>query len=346
MKEEANSCSLTGPAVTGTPIVGIFNTTINPQSALIPLATFPGVLPGLPYVVRSHVTGTLTAPLILPDPSDLTTSSTSYTLTPPYVTASQSSDARPTVIRTAAWGGSLGTAYSTPGGRQFSTAAPSASSAATATKGVLPVPSSTLFQVTLPVRGFDILTAHPVMTLRVSATNDGHTQNMTVVTAWQAPLAWRCVTTHEDGANTSTVTSFRDVLIAHLGLLDKMTGAAALLPGTMIGIRDDGDDDDSEKKKPTGMRMNVVATARLKALGIVGLYVSALPEINLEEDSMVTIRGQPVPFDTVQVRDGNEGKVLGVDVAKAWDEMGFGSGGWSNEVEVKIYFRVKALEYH
>lgn len=58
--------------------------------------------------------------------------------------------------------------------------------------------------------------------------------------------------------------------------------------------------------------------------------------MSVERDFMVTIQGLPIPPHTVAV-DQNDGHVLGIDIQKAWTEMDL-SSGWSNEVEVKIYF--------
>jgi hypothetical protein len=58
--------------------------------------------------------------------------------------------------------------------------------------------------------------------------------------------------------------------------------------------------------------------------------------MSIERDFMVTIQSQPVPPHTVTI-DKRDAHVLAVDIETAWKEMGL-SSGWSNEVEVKIYF--------
>jgi hypothetical protein len=58
--------------------------------------------------------------------------------------------------------------------------------------------------------------------------------------------------------------------------------------------------------------------------------------MSVERDFMITIQGQPVPRHTVTAGQ-RDGHVLAVDIETAWNEMDLGSG-WSNEVEVKIYF--------
>jgi len=67
-----------------------------------------------------------------------------------------------------------------------------------------------------------------------------------------------------------------------------------------------------------------------------GIYISTLPELSIEGDFMATIQGQVIPPHTVSV-DKVDDRILRVDVEAAWNEMGLKSG-WSNEVEVKIYF--------
>lgn len=49
-----------GRAVTGTPMLGVFNTSRQPLRELIPLSNFPGVMPTMKYVVRAHRSGLVT----------------------------------------------------------------------------------------------------------------------------------------------------------------------------------------------------------------------------------------------------------------------------------------------
>ena len=58
--------------------------------------------------------------------------------------------------------------------------------------------------------------------------------------------------------------------------------------------------------------------------------------MSIKDDLMATIQGQVIPPHTVSV-DKVDGRILKVDVETAWTEMGLESG-WSNEVEVKVYF--------
>lgn len=67
-----------------------------------------------------------------------------------------------------------------------------------------------------------------------------------------------------------------------------------------------------------------------------GIYISTLPELSIGNDLMATIQGQVIPTHTVSV-DGVDGRILRVDIETAWNVMGLESG-WSNEVEIKVYF--------
>ncbi|KAJ2989628.1 hypothetical protein NUW58_g3376 [Xylaria curta] len=198
-----------GKAATGTPILGVFNTRPHIVTEIIPLDSFPGVMPASEYIIRSHQSGRVTA-----------------------VTDPESQAAR------------LG--------------------------------------VTLEVGGYEIFTAYPV--------------------------------TQFDSETNGRITT------ASLGLIGKMTGAAAIIENLFEFL-------------PTG---RVISITRLKALGTLGLYISDLPQMSVERDFMITIQGQPVPPCTVVI-DQKDNHVLAVDIQKAWSEMGLNSG-WSNEVEVKVYF--------
>lgn len=160
------------------------------------------------------------------------------------------------------------------------------------TTGVITAPKKlsdkdSLVSVTLEPRGWEILTATPVQSLSMPSSNN--------------PTG-----------------------IAVLGLLGKMTGAAALLE-SHISVLENG-----------RLRMNI----SLKALGTLGIYISCLEQKSVEEDFMVMMLGRPVPVHTVEKRaavDGGNGvnKVLAIDVQTAWKEMDLKSG-WNNEVQVQI----------
>ncbi|KAI0976809.1 raffinose synthase Sip1 [Xylaria arbuscula] len=198
-----------GKSVTGTPILGVFNTRPHTLTEIIPIDSFPGVTSSSKYLIRSHNSGKTT--IVEVDES-----------------------------RKACLG------------------------------------------VTLEVGGYDIFTAYP--------------------------------TTELDTETNGRIT------ITPLGLIGKMTGAAAIISNHFEFL-------------PTG---KVFSITRLKALGILGLYISDLPHMSIERDFMITIQGQPIPLKTVTV-DHRDSHVLAVDIQKAWSELGL-SSGWSNEVEVKISF--------
>ncbi|KAL8726811.1 MAG: hypothetical protein Q9166_006493 [cf. Caloplaca sp. 2 TL-2023] len=118
----------------------------------------------------------------------------------------------------------------------------------------------------------------------------------------------------------STPSSLPTTSVAVLGLMGKMTGAAAVVGTPKFEFRN-----------TSVVKIN----ATIKALGILGIYISTLPpSFSLFDSTMVLIRTRPVPAHTVRVAEDNE-KVLEIDVETAWREMGLGAG-WGNEVEVEV----------
>jgi hypothetical protein len=69
-----------------------------------------------------------------------------------------------------------------------------------------------------------------------------------------------------------------------------------------------------------------------------GVYISTLPQMTIDDDFMVTIQGQAIPRHTVSMDKADE-HVLRIDVEAAWKELEL-DAGWSNEVEVKVYFAI------
>ncbi|EGX91271.1 raffinose synthase Sip1 [Cordyceps militaris CM01] len=110
---------------------------------------------------------------------------------------------------------------------------------------------------------------------------------------------------------------FGQVSVASLGLVDKMTGGAAI---------------EASHVEAGGARVTVVT--KLRALGIFGVYISSLASLTVDDNFMVTIFGHPVPRHTVRVSSSAD-TVLEVDVEAAWKELGLDSG-WSNELEVTV----------
>lgn len=133
----------------------------------------------------------------------------------------------------------------------------------------------------------------------------------------------------------------RSVQIANLGLLGKMTGAAAIVASS-IEQRENG---------------RVLLDTRIKALGTLGLYhlyflahltranethigvyISTLDNMRVRDDFMVTIQEKPIPFQAV-FQSKLSRQVLEIDTELAWKSMDLDSG-WSNEIEIKVYFSV------
>ena len=141
-----------------------------------------------------------------------------------------------------------------------------------------PLNTDSLLTLTLPERGHEVLTAYPLTTL-----------------------------------NTPTRGT---VQVANLGLVGKITGAAAILSSHIELVGKD----------------RICVGTKLKALGVLGIHVDCLAEIDVSDGLMVTLAGEPVPVGTVR-KGGGDGRVLEVDVEAAWREMGVSSG----EVEVRVF---------
>lgn len=111
------------------------------------------------------------------------------------------------------------------------------------------------------------------------------------------------------------------VQVANMGLLHKMTGVAAVT-GYQVSVESNG-------------RLRIWVA--LKALGVLGLWISDLEEKGVEEAFMVTLRGKPVSAGCVRKSERCR-RVLEVDVEKAWRESGE-EAGYGNEVEVEIFMK-------
>jgi len=110
------------------------------------------------------------------------------------------------------------------------------------------------------------------------------------------------------------------VSVAMLGLRGKMTGAAAVT-GYDAYIESNG-------------RLRVWAA--VKALGVLGIWISDLEKRSVVDDFMVCILGKPISIDRVSVK----GQVLEIDVAKAWEDSKE-DPGWSNEVSLEVFVNGK-----
>ncbi|KAL9611883.1 MAG: hypothetical protein Q9167_003497 [Letrouitia subvulpina] len=111
--------------------------------------------------------------------------------------------------------------------------------------------------------------------------------------------------------------------VAVLGLLGKMTGAAALASSPEI-----------EQEENTG-RLKI--EVEIKALGVLGVYISTLPALSVADNVMVVIQERGVPPETVGISKASD-KVLEIDVETAWWEMGLKTG-WANTVKVVVYVK-------
>ncbi|KAM0564587.1 hypothetical protein ACHAPJ_000802 [Fusarium lateritium] len=141
-----------------------------------------------------------------------------------------------------------------------------------------------LFTVSLPVRGYEILSAFPLTGLAGKKRDD--------------------------------------VFVSNLGLLGKMAGAAAIFMNS-IEEHENG---------------RVMIDTRVKAFGILGIYVSTLPDMTIEGSFLITIQEKVIPLQTVTISKADN-HVLEIDIGKAWKELDLESR-WSNDVEVKVYFSV------
>ncbi|ODA76083.1 hypothetical protein RJ55_08366 [Drechmeria coniospora] len=141
---------------------------------------------------------------------------------------------------------------------------------------------NSLVTTTLDVRGYEILCAFPLVSLK------GHK--------------------HGNG------------WAGNFGLVGKMTGCAAIASSRISQLKNG----------------RVSVKTRLRALGVLGIYVSTLPTMTIDDDIMTTMHDRPIPRHTVSISKDAE-YVLEVDIETAWKEMGL-HGGQLDEVEVKIDF--------
>ncbi|KAK9237685.1 raffinose synthase or seed imbibition protein Sip1-domain-containing protein [Lipomyces kononenkoae] len=112
-------------------------------------------------------------------------------------------------------------------------------------------------------------------------------------------------------------TQFRTLKIGALGLLNNVTGAAAI----------------ERQKLTVPAKGRAVLDVDMKVLGILGIYISDLGSSSGSITKLlITIQGAVVPLSSVS----SKGNVLKVDLAKAWTELNL-SSNWSNEVSLRLY---------
>lgn len=138
-----------------------------------------------------------------------------------------------------------------------------------------------ILSVELDVKGYEIFSAYPLQSFDLGTKNPTTTQ------------------------------------VAVLGLLGKMTGAAAVLK-TETKIESQG---------------RLLISTNLKALGRLGVYVSKLNGISIEENLLVVIRNEAVPKQYVSTDEQNS--ILEIDIEGAWHGLGL-QPGYGNEIEVEI----------
>ncbi|EFX00759.1 raffinose synthase protein [Grosmannia clavigera kw1407] len=109
--------------------------------------------------------------------------------------------------------------------------------------------------------------------------------------------------------------------VANLGLVRKMAAAASVV-STSAACRQSG-------------RRAVELTAAFKALGIVGIYVSALPTLTVADNFLVTIRGLPIP-PTCVTKSASDPCLLEIDVERAWKDLQQ-TPDWNNELRLTVH---------
>lgn len=113
------------------------------------------------------------------------------------------------------------------------------------------------------------------------------------------------------------------IYMANMGLITKMTGAAAIMMSSfemLLGSR------------------RVAGYMRLKALGLLGIYISILPDLTIEGNFMATLQGEVIPAHTVSIDEYDE-HVLRIDLEEAYIKNDLYSDP-SNEIELKLLFDI------
>lgn len=158
------------------------------------------------------------------------------------------------------------------------------------TERLRPSTEDSLISVRMEQKGWEILTAYPTRSFTLKGSRGCNAQG--------------------DGLTH----------VAILGLLGKMTGAAALVSSDIFLVENGR------------LRFDI----NLKALGTLGIYFSDLQNRSIARNFMVMISGRAVPRKTVWKEGGEDAKVLAVDVYSAWKALGLESG-WSNEILVQVF---------
>ena len=111
----------------------------------------------------------------------------------------------------------------------------------------------------------------------------------------------------------------KHISVALMGLLGKMTGAAAV-SATDMYVESNG-------------RLRIWTT--LKAVGVLGLYVSDLHERTIDDGFMITLGGKPIPRKCLTTSKFSE-QVLEIDVEFAF-KASQDTPGFSNELNLEVF---------
>ncbi|KAF2823401.1 glycoside hydrolase [Ophiobolus disseminans] len=144
--------------------------------------------------------------------------------------------------------------------------------------------------VELPERGWEILSAYPLQSFKLGREQPA-----------EGP---------------------EDISVTNLGILEKMTGAAAII------------NSDSYIERSSG-RLRIWTS--LKVLGTYGVYISDLKQRSIEDDFFAVLFGRPIPSHCVKASKADE-NVLEIDLTRAWKETDQ-KASWSNEVAVELVIR-------
>ncbi|KAF2664962.1 glycoside hydrolase [Microthyrium microscopicum] len=120
------------------------------------------------------------------------------------------------------------------------------------------------------------------------------------------------------------------IQVANLGLVGKMSGAAAIISSSLYF-------EDERAKVPSELAKRARVWTSLKALGTWGVWIDRLPELSVEDDLMAMMLGKPIPLHLAKISETDE-RVLEIDLAKAWKDGDYESS-WSNEVAVELFIR-------
>lgn len=188
------------------------------------------------------------------------------------------------------------------------------------------VESAHLTSVTLPPRGYEVLTAYPLRTF-----------------------------TYPSSSSSSSSSSTSTISLTPLGLLSKLTSSCALMSYDIF-ISDPSSSSSSSPQSTTPVLPSSFTSSHrrlhlslsLKALGVLGIYISDLADRDIQNDFFAIMKGKGVSGEFVRRGKeeegeagggGGKGGVLELDVEGAWDAMGL-EVGWGNEVDVEVFVRL------